>query len=52
MTLDNIMQPFVLIIEWLRNTTFYLGEYPFTFWDFFIWQLLAGIVISFITKFR
>ena len=52
MTLNNIMQPFVVIIDWMRNTTFYLGEFPFTFWDLFLWELIAGIVIGFIVKFR
>lgn len=50
MTLVEIMQPFTVLIDWLRNTTFYLGEYPFTLWDLIIWQMLAGVVIGFIAK--
>lgn len=50
MTLNEIMQPFVVFFDWLRNTTFYLGEYPFTFWDLIVWQMFAGIVIYWLCK--
>ena len=52
MTLSEIMSPLTVFFEWMRNRTFYLGEYPFTFWDFFLWTLLASIVIGFIVKLR
>ena len=50
MTLNEIMQPFVIVINWLRTETFYLGEFPFTFMDLIMWQIFAGIVIGFIVK--
>lgn len=50
MTLNEIMQPFVTIIDWMRTRTFYLGEYPFTFWDIFVWSMFAGIVAGFLGR--
>lgn len=52
MTLEQIMEPFTVFMNWMRNRTFYLGQYPFTFWDLFLWSLIAGIVIGFIVKVR
>ena len=52
MTLEQIMQPFAVFFEWMRNRTFYLGQYPFTLWDWFLWGLLASIVITAIVKYR
>ena len=52
MTLERIMAPWTVFFDWMRTRTFYLGEYPFTFWDFFLWSLIASIVISFIVKIR
>lgn len=52
MTLNEIMSPITVIFDWLRNRIFYLGEYPFTLWELFVWQLFAGIIIGFIVKVR
>ena len=52
MTLDQIMAPFTVVFDWMRSRTFYLGQYPFTFWDLFLWSLIASIVIGFIVKIR
>lgn len=50
MSLDGIMQPFVLVIEWMRTRAFVLGGFSFTFFDWFIWGLFASILIAFINK--
>ena len=52
MTLSQIMQPFVVFIDWMRTRTFYLGEYPFTLWDWVVWSMLATIVITAIIKLK
>lgn len=52
MTIEEIMSPFPVFFNWMRNTTFYLGQYPFTFYDFFIWSLFASLVIYVIVKMR
>ena len=52
MTLAEIMQPFVLVIDWLRTFPLHLGEFTFTFMDFFVWTTMASIVIGFIIKIR
>jgi len=52
MTIEQIMAPFTVFFDWMRNTTFYLGQYPFTFFDFFVWSLFASIVIGVIVKLR
>lgn len=50
MTLDVIMRPVTVVFDWMKNTTFYLGEFPFTFWELFVWGLLASVIIGFINK--
>lgn len=50
MTLDNIMSPVTVVFDWMRNSTFYLGQFPFTFWDLFVWGLLASVIIGFLRK--
>lgn len=52
MTINEIMNPFVQVIDWLRNRSFMLGEFSFTFFDLFTWQLLAMVLIGFIIKIR
>lgn len=52
MTLAQIMKPILVIFDWMRNRTFYLGEYPFTFWELFLWSVLASLVVGFIVKTR
>lgn len=52
MTVEQIMQPFAIIFEWMRTRVFYFGEYPFTFMELFIWLMIAGIVIGAIKAIR
>lgn len=50
MALSEIMKPFSQVINWLRNTTFYLGEYPFTIWELIMWQIFAMVAIYWVKK--
>ena len=52
MTIEEIMSPFAVFFDWMKNTTFYLGQYPFTFYDWFVWFLFASLVIGVIVKIR
>lgn len=50
MTVVEIMQPFALVIDWLRTYQIHFGEFTFTFMDMFIWTTMASIVVGFIAK--
>lgn len=50
MSLDGIMEPFVIVLDWMRTRTFVLGGSRLHFFDWFIWSLFAGILIAFINK--
>ena len=52
MTLVEIMQPFVIVIDWLRTYQLHLGEFTLTFMDLFVWSIMASIVIGFIVSIR
>lgn len=52
MTLAQIMKPILAVFEWMQNRTFYLGEYPFTFWELFLWSMFASLIVGFIVKSR
>lgn len=50
MTLSDIMSPFTTLVKWLQSYTFYIGEYPLTFWDLIIWEMLAVVFFAFLKK--
>ena len=52
MTIEQIMRPVAVIFDWMRTRIFYLGEFPFTFMELFVWSMIAGIVVYAIKEFR
>lgn len=50
MSLETLLSPFIIIVNWLRSFSFSIGGFSITFWDLFVWEMFATIVIGFIIK--
>lgn len=50
MTIVDYMQPFNVIIQWLRDTQIVIGEVSFTFMDMIFWTMLASVLIYWFYK--
>ena len=50
MSLDELMEPYVLFFAWCRNTYMTIGGFTFSFMDFWVFQLFAGIIVLFIYR--
>ena len=48
MTINEILQPLLVVYEWFRTYQITLGEFSFTFMDLFVWGAIAYIVLAFI----
>ena len=44
----TLVAPFKVIWNWCKSAQFKIGSHSFTFADFFLFQILAGVVIWFI----
>ena len=42
-----LVKPFLKIIDWSRTQKIVIGKVSFTFFDFWLWQILAGVFIWF-----
>lgn len=50
MTMAELMEPYVIFLAWCRNTYMTIGGFTFSFMDFWVFQLFAGITVIFIIK--
>lgn len=50
MTMAELMEPYVIFLAWCRNTYMTIGGFTFSFMDFWVFQLFAGITVLFIIK--
>lgn len=44
--MESMLKPFFVVFEWARNTSLNIGGFSFTFFDVWIWSLIACVVIS------
>ena len=44
--MQNLLSPFLAVFEWSKNTQIHIMEFSFTFFDVWIWSMIAGICIS------
>ncbi|MBP3458497.1 MAG: hypothetical protein J6K58_04755 [Lachnospiraceae bacterium] len=47
-TLENIIKPYLVILDNCRTKKIYIGSYSFTIFDVWMYEILIGIVVWFI----
>lgn len=50
MSFSDYLMPFTKIIEWSRTYELTFGSISFTFFDFWLYVTIVGIVIAFIVS--
>lgn len=44
--MQELLSPFLVIIEWARTYQITISGFSFTFFDVWVWCLIAGVVIA------